>query len=111
MVTAELAVAIPAVVVVLVVCLSGVAAVVDQVRVVDAARLASRAAARGDDVGSAAALARRAAPSGAQVRISAGGGEAVVHIEARTGGWGGIVPRWTVSADARTPVEEGVSRP
>ena len=51
MVTAELAVAIPAVVLVLAMCLAGVTAGIDQIRCVDAARVAARSAARGDTPG------------------------------------------------------------
>lgn len=108
MVTAELAVAIPVVVLVLVACLAGLSAAVDQVRCVDAARLGSRAAARGDSSGSVHDLARRGAPDGAVVTVARRGGEAVVTVRARVGGWGGVVPSWSVSAMARTPVEEGV---
>ncbi|WP_211260128.1 TadE family type IV pilus minor pilin [Actinomyces radicidentis] len=49
MVTAETAVAMPAVVLVLVLVLSGVSAGVTQLRVTDAARVAARAAAIGED--------------------------------------------------------------
>ncbi|WP_317183088.1 TadE family type IV pilus minor pilin, partial [Intrasporangium sp.] len=65
MVTAELAVAIPVVVLVLLGCLAGLSAAVDQVRCVDAARLASRAAARGDSPLRVHELAQRGAPDGA----------------------------------------------
>ena len=104
MVTAELAVAIPAIVLVLLVCLAGVRAGVDQVRCVDAARLASRAAARGDPPAETRRLALGAAPPGAHVTISASDGQARVVVTARSGGWG-VVPAWTVSASATTPVE------
>lgn len=49
MVTAETAVAMPAVVLVLLLVLSGVSAGVTQLRVTDAARVAARAAAIGED--------------------------------------------------------------
>jgi hypothetical protein len=104
MVTLELAVAIPAIVLVLLVCLAGVRAGIDQVRCVDAARLASRAAARGDPIAEARRLALRAAPPGATVMVSASDGQAQVVVTARAGGWG-VVPSWTVSASATTPVE------
>lgn len=54
--TAELAVAVPSVVALLVLCLAGVHAVGLQVRLQDAAASAARAAARGDDLGVAARL-------------------------------------------------------
>lgn len=104
MVTAELAVALPAVTLVLVICVAGLMAGVDQIRCVDAARLASRAAARGDPVEEARRLAVRAAPAGAEINVATSGDEVHVVVRARSGGWG-IVPTWTVSASATTPVE------
>lgn len=105
MVTAELAVAIPGVAFVLALCLAGIATAIDQVRCVDAARLASRAAARGDTVAAVQALGLRAAPANASVTVTQGGGDAVVTVEAPSGGWGGLLPTWRLSATARTPVE------
>lgn len=52
--TAELAVALPAVAIVLAICVWGVQLAAVQVRMQDAAGLAARAAARGDDPGVAA---------------------------------------------------------
>lgn len=72
MVTAELAVALPALAVVLVLALSALATVTDQVRCVDAARAVARAVARGDDPASATAVGRRLAPRGAHVEVTAG---------------------------------------
>lgn len=106
MVTAELAVAIPAVVLVLALCLAGLRAGVDQVRCVDAARIASRAAARGEPVKTVRDLALRAAPAGATVHVERWGDDAVVVVRARTGGWGGVVPSWILTSTATTPVEE-----
>ena len=108
MVTAELAVAIPAAVLVLAVCLSAVRAAVDQIRCVDAARIAARAAARGDDPDRVRELATAAAPDGAEVAIR-GSTMVEVTVTARTGGWGGIVPSWPLSASAITPAEAGGS--
>lgn len=111
MVTAELAVVIPAVVLVLVVCVAGLMAALDQIRCVDAAALASRAAARGDSPLAVRMLAERAAPDGAIVALGQSGGQAHVSVRATTGGWGGIVPTWVVSASASTPVEAAVGWP
>lgn len=105
MVTAELAVAIPAVMLVLACSLAGLAAGIDQIRCVDAARLAGRAAARGESIDTVRALALEAAPAGATVDVERWGGDAVVVVRASTGGWGGFVPVWTLSATATTPVE------
>lgn len=106
MVTAELAVAIPVVVLVLVICLAGLSAAVAQVRCVDAASAGSRAAARGDSPARVEELARRAAPDGAVVSVSTRGGDALVTVRVRAGGWGDLVPAWDLSATGRTPVEQ-----
>ncbi|GAA2741703.1 hypothetical protein GCM10009868_08740 [Terrabacter aerolatus] len=105
MVTAELAVAIPSVVLVLALCLGAARAAVDQIRCIDAARVASRAAARGDDPARVRALAAASAPAGATVQVSgvAGGGVRVT-VSVRTGG-SGALPGWDLSASAVTPVE------
>lgn len=107
MVTAELAVALPALVLLLAVSLGGVAAAADQIRCLDAARLAGRAAARGDPPGRVQQLALRAAPPGASVTVSRRGADVVVEIRAVTGGWGGLVPSWRLAAVAVTPAEDG----
>ena len=109
MVTAELAVALPAVVLVLATCLLGLGAVVDQVRCTEAARVAARAAARGDEAGRVRSLAVSAAPPGARVSVSAGGGEAVVRVEVESGGWG-LLPSFSVSSTARVPVERSAEQ-
>ncbi|HOA58042.1 MAG: hypothetical protein IPI13_09895 [Actinomycetales bacterium] len=104
MATAEFAVALPAVVLVLVVALSAIGAGIDQIRCVDAARLAARALARGDSQGAAAALARGAAPSGASVTLSAGGdlATAMVSVSRRAPVVGFS---WVVAASATAPRE------
>ena len=104
MVTAELAVAIPSVVLVLGMGLVAVHAAVDQIRCVDAARIAGRAAARGDDAARVRALAAESAPRGALVRVEEVGGRVRVTVSARTGGWG-VLPGWGLSASAVTPAE------
>lgn len=105
MVTAELAVALPAAVLVLACCLAGVLAGIDQIRCVDAARIASRAAARGDSLERVRALALEAAPRGAAVHVQLWGGDAAVVVTAHTGGWGGLIPSWELRSTATTPVE------
>ena len=109
MVTAELAVAIPAAVLVLAMCLAAISTAVDQIRCVDAARTAARAAARGDDPARVSALALAAAPEGASVSV---GGSSLVEVtvRAQTGGWGGLLPTWTLSATAVTFSEAGGPR-
>lgn len=68
-ITAETAVALPALVFVLVIGVWGVTAVGAQVACIDAARAGARAAARGEPVAAVRAEVRRAAPQGASVEI------------------------------------------
>lgn len=71
-VTAELAVALPAVVVVLVFAVAVLGLMLDQIRCVDAARTAARSVARGDTTSVVLEVARKAAPEGSKVRIDEG---------------------------------------
>ncbi len=82
MVTAELAVAIPVLVAVLALALSAVRLGLDRVRVVDAAHVAARLAARGETPLAARAAALRAAPRGAEVSIAPGAGWVRVTVRA-----------------------------
>lgn len=79
MVTAELAVAIPCVILVLALCLSALRLGIDAVAVTDAARVGARALAREDDVADAVALAESAAP-GAKVTTARAGTHVVVTV-------------------------------
>lgn len=106
-VTAETAVALPALVLVAVLAAWLVAAVAAEVRCVDAARLAARSLARGDAADQALAQARRAAPRDADVRVRLVGGEVVVEVRARVGPGVLAVPPVRVGATARAPVEPG----
>lgn len=107
MATAEFALALPAVVLVLVVGLLGMASAVDRVRCVDAARLAARSLARGDPPGTAVGLAAGAAPAGARVSVGATGHVVTVRVESRRS-----VPilgvSWAVSGEAAATREDGV---
>lgn len=82
MVTAELAVALPALVAVLALGLGAVRLGVDRVRVVDAAHVAARLAARGEPTSVARAAARDIAPGGATVTVSVVPGEVRVVVSA-----------------------------
>lgn len=82
MVAAEMAIVIPAVLVVLALCLAGLGLAVDQVRCADAARVAARAASRGDAVGQAREAAARVAPEGSRIEIRVGADEVVVEVTA-----------------------------
>jgi hypothetical protein len=67
--TAELAVALPALVLVLALALAGLDVGIAQVRCVDAARIGARLLARGEPAGAALAEVRAAAPRGADVDV------------------------------------------
>ena len=76
---------------------------VAQVRVVDGAREAARAAARGEAGPVAGAAARRVAPAGATVEVDSGQEVVTAVVTARVAGPGGlfrIVPAVTVRAEA-----------
>ena len=105
-VTAEIAVAMPAVVLLIVAVLFCGSAVVDQVRCVDAARAGARAAARGDPSGDVLAQARRLAPAGARIDLSRGRRGVVVTVQAAVSGG---VPGWpglSVGSSATAVVEQ-----
>ena len=105
MVTAEIAVAIPAVVVLLGGLIAVVAAVAAQLRCVDAAREGARAAARGDPQSAVVAIARQAAPAGASVTVSTSGDSVTVTVRASTRPIGGLVGTYTVSSSATGRLE------
>jgi hypothetical protein len=100
MVTAELALAVPVVVVVLAVGLAAIRVGVDQVRCVDAARLAARALARGDGEGSARALAVTAGPPGAVVVLGVAGPQVSASVSASRdlAGWRVVTVRSSATA-------------
>jgi hypothetical protein len=80
MASAELAVALPSLIAVLVVALSAVAAATDQVRCVDAARASARLLARGDGTAVALSQGRRLAPAGARLTVTASATEVEVEV-------------------------------
>ncbi len=106
MVTAEIAVALPALVVLLAVALTACAVVAGQLRCVDAAREGARAAARGESV-VGASLARAAAPAGAQVSIGGSGAQVRVEVRATIRPVGGLLPGFAVAGTAVALREPG----
>ncbi|WP_037574654.1 TadE family type IV pilus minor pilin [Phaeacidiphilus oryzae] len=98
--TAELAVALPALLVLAGALLYGVLAASAQLRCVDAAREGARAMARGDTREAALAVARAAAPAGAEVAVSRSGTLVRVAVSARPAGG------FLVSAAAETTAED-----
>ncbi|MDT5186657.1 MAG: hypothetical protein QOI29_4815, partial [Mycobacterium sp.] len=91
-----------ALVVVLILCASGLTAVSMQVRCVDAAREAARLAARGDD-GSASGAAQGIAPDGAAVRLRRDGEFVVATVTAKSP----LLPGITIAAEAVAAAEPG----
>jgi Flp pilus assembly protein TadG len=111
MVTAELAVAIPTVVVVLAAAVTLLLAVAAQLRCTDAAATAARLVARGESVGAATSAARAIAGQHAQVRMTSSAGAVSVDVRVPAG-----VPLLrtllhlpAVSADFSQPLEPGVA--
>ncbi len=106
MVTAELAVALPALVAVLLLALAGVTAATAQLRCVDAAREGARAAARGESPSVARAAALREAPRGSVVTVRVGGGLVTVTVRGQAGAVGSL-PGLPVSGRAVAAQEPG----
>jgi hypothetical protein len=111
MATAEIAVALPALLVLVAAAMTAVSVLTAQLRCVDAAREAARATARGEAPVVVTSLAQRQAPNGARVVVT--GGEeirATVSAEARSAG--GLLPAFQVVATAvalREPEPSGGS--
>lgn len=80
MVTAELALTFPAVVLVLVICVSALSWGVDQVRCVDAARVVARELARGETRERAVDDAGRTAPEGSSIAVGREGDDVTVTV-------------------------------
>jgi hypothetical protein len=111
--TAEMAVVLPALAVVLVFALWSVAAVTAQLRCVDAALVAARALARGESSDLSVAAARASAPEGARVVVSRSGELVVVEVHAGDrlpGPWSGGLPGLSLSGRAVAAVE-GATEP
>jgi Flp pilus assembly protein TadG len=107
MVTAETAVVLPVLLLVLAGAVAAVTVVGAQLRCVDAAREGVRAAARGQSVAAVTALADRAAPDGAVTTLSSEGEEVRVAVSARVAPLGPVPLRITVSAEAVALREPG----
>ena len=104
-VTAETAVVLPALAVVLVLCLWSVTVVGQQLRCIDAARTGARALARGEPMGLARSAAEQGAPDGARVSLQIVDGLAVVDVRfsASLPGFGG--PALQIGSRAVASVE------
>lgn len=109
-VTAELAVALPAVVLVLAALLVVVVAGVSQVRVVDAARAGARAASAGESDGRVHEIVAQLAGSSASAAVGGDGSWVTVTVRTSvTGGW--FSGRLTVSATATARLESSTGVP
>ena len=108
MVTAETAVVLPVLLVVLAAAVWVLACVAAQLRCVDAARAAARAAARGDGAAAVSAAAAAVAPAGAQAQVVRGDSTVTVEIRAVVRPFGSALaglPGTPVSARATAVVE------
>jgi TadE-like protein len=104
-VTAEFAVTLPAVVLLLALLLAGSAAGITQLRLEEAARAGARALARGDGSAAVEGIVRRLAGDAASASILAEGEWLRVTVAAKVSGpLGSIIP-WTLSASASARVE------
>ncbi|NIZ91589.1 TadE family type IV pilus minor pilin [Kineococcus rubinsiae] len=103
--TLELAVAMPAVVLLLAVVLGAADVVVAQVDCVDAARAGARAAARGETAAVVRASAQSLAPAGASVAVRGGAGTVVVEVTSRRAVLGRLGGAVLTGATARAAVE------
>lgn len=107
--TAELVMALPALVAVTIglVWLLSVGAA--QLRTVDAARETARVLARGDDQAAALSRGEQVGPDGTHITVSSAGGDVVVTAKAKVKGPGGLfgfLPWVSVHAEATAAGEE-----
>ncbi|SOE00704.1 TadE family type IV pilus minor pilin [Blastococcus haudaquaticus] len=100
MVTAETAVVLPVLLLVLAGVVAAVVVVGAQLRCVDAAREGARAAARGEEAAVVTDLVRRIAPEGAGATLATDGEEVRVTVSARIAPLGPVPLDVTVSAEA-----------
>ncbi len=113
-VTAEAAVVLPVLLVVLAAALWVLASVAAQVACVDAARVGARAAARGDDPQAVRRAALAVAPRDARVEVSTAGDEVTVRVRADVRPFGPALhrlPATAVDAEATAVLEESLAGP
>ncbi|SFK89133.1 TadE-like protein [Geodermatophilus ruber] len=107
MVTAETAVVLPVLLLVLAGAVATVTIVGAQLRCVDAAREGARAAARGENATVVVDVASRAAPDGARTTVAADGSAVTVTVAADVAPLGPVPLRVRVSATAVAQREPG----
>lgn len=114
-VTAEFAVALPAVLLLLALLLAGSAAGITQLRLEEAARAGARALARGEDAGAVDGIVRQLAGTSASSSVVADGEWLSVTVSGRVSGPVGSVVPWTLSARAmargETAESAGIRQP
>ncbi|MFJ5954365.1 TadE family type IV pilus minor pilin [Paenarthrobacter sp. NPDC092416] len=103
--TAEFAVALPAVLVLLAFLLAGAAAGITQLRLEEAARAGARALARGEDSNAVQGIVVRLAGEGATAVVGRDDEWLTVTASARVGGALGAVIPWTLTASASAKAE------
>jgi hypothetical protein len=113
MVTAELAVALPTLILAGLLAVTGIQVASVQLRCLDAAGIAARLAARGEHDADVKSHATVAAPPDAQVVVRRADELVTASVVAPVHllGLGGLIPALTVSASAAEPVEPGVVSP
>lgn len=111
MATAELAVALPAVVLVIMAGMTAVSVLTAQLCCVDAAREAARAAARGESAAVVRSVAATAGPADATVTVAGDAEQVTVTVSADARVGRGVLPSFRVRATAvarREPESAGV---
>jgi Flp pilus assembly protein TadG len=111
MVTAETAVVLPVLLLVLAGAVAAVTVVGAQLRCVDAAREAARAAARGEAAAAVASVAAGTAPRGAGTAVAVAGDDVTVTVSAEVSPLGPLPLRVSVSATAVARREPGAEDP
>jgi hypothetical protein len=110
-VTAEFAVALPAVLLLLAMLLAGSAAGITQLRLEDAARAGARALARGEDPAAVNGIVRKLAGPSASSDVVPGGEWMSVTVSDRAAGPLGRMVPWTLTARAEARSETASSAP
>lgn len=111
-VTAETAIVLPVLAILVAAALWAIAVAGAQLRCVDAARDGARAAARGESGPAVMVAARATAPQGASIEIARNGSQIVVTVKVRVGPASGVlasIPAPVVAASAVAESEAGRS--
>lgn len=106
MITAEFAVVLPAVVLVLAMSLGVLGLALDQIRCVDAARAGARAASRGDSPAAVILVASRAAPSKAVVTLGTSGDLVSVSVVSPPRVGTSLLPAWVRASSTASAARE-----